>query len=190
MDMKLSTLVFVALCVSGCGIFGQFWDKEVLDKYAPETRRNQQRENLIQALNSYLNKPKAERVRIAGFPNKCTNQSASEENCEWAWVSNATDHFVAYTYGSSGLAKSWSYDGYLGRFTSANIAVVRSAETKHPEADLSQEKSWTHPFKTNAQFEQDTLQCRIEVQTYPRAVWDTETDKCLKRNGWTQSEKR
>ena len=188
--MKLSTMVLAALCMSGCSILNQFWDKEVLDKYAPETQRNQQRENLIQALNSYLNKPKAERVRIVGSPNTCTNQSSSEENCEWIWTSNSTNHSVAYMYGNGGLAKSWTYDGYFGRFTSANYAAVKSAGTKQPEADQPQEKSWTHPFKTNAQFEQDTLQCRTEVQMYPRAVWDAETDKCLKRNGWTQSEKR
>lgn len=189
-DMKSSTLVLVALLMSGCAIFDQFWDKEILEKYAPETLRNQQRENFIQALNSYLEKTKAERVRIAGSPDKCTNQSSSEENCEWTWVSNSAKHSVAYTFGSGGLAKSWSYKGYYGQFTSTNYTVVKSAVKKQTEPDLPQEKSWTHPIKTEPQFEQDNLQCRMEVQIYPRGVWDTETEKCLKRNGWTQSEKR
>jgi hypothetical protein len=189
-DMRLFMLVLLALLMSGCSIFDHFWDKEVLEKYAPQTVRSQQRENLIQALNSYLEKPKAERVRIAGPPDKCTNQNSAEENCEWIWISNSTKQSVSYTFGSGGLAKSWSYYGYYGQFTSANYAAVKSGTTSQAEADRSQEKSWAHAFKTDSQFEQDALQCRTEVQTYPRAVWDIETDKCLKRNGWTQREKR
>ena len=188
--MKFVTLVLVALFLNGCSIFDEFWEKEVLVKYAPGTLQNQQKENFIQALNSYLEKPKAERVRIAGLPNKCTNQSSSEENCEWTWSSNSGSHSVAYTYGSGGLAKSWSYDGYFGQFTSSNYAVMKSAAKKQTEADLPREKIWTHPVKTESQFEQDALQCRTEVQMYPRAVWDTEAEKCLKRNGWSQDPKR
>jgi hypothetical protein len=184
-DMKLVTLMLVTLFVSGCGLFDQFWEKEFLDKYAPETRRNQQKDNLIQALNFYLEKPKAERVRIAGSPNGCTTPSSSEENCEWTWSSNSASHSVSYMYGSGGLAKSWSYNGSFGQFTSTNYAVVKSAVQQQTQADLPQEKNWTHPYKTSAQFEQDTLQCRTEVQMYPKAVWDLETDNCLKRNGWT-----
>lgn len=188
--MKLFMLALLALFLSGCSTLNQFWDKEFVDKYAPESRRNQQKESLIQAFNFYLAKPKAERVRIAGSPNTCTNQSSTEESCEWAWSSNSTDHTVAYTYGTGGLAKSWSYNGYFGQFTSANYAVVKSAAKSRPEADRPREKVWTQSLKSDSQLEQDTLQCRTEVQIYPRAVWDTETDKCLKRNGWTQSEKR
>jgi hypothetical protein len=189
--MGLITLVVVALSLSlsGCSIFEPFWDKEVLDKYAPETRRSQQKDNLIQALNYYLEKPKAERVRIAGPPDKCTNQSSTEENCEWTWVSNSAKQFVAYTYGSGGLAKSWSYDGYFGQFTNTNYAALKSV--KQPtDGAIPKDNNWTHPIKTNSQFEQDALQCRTEVQMYSRAVWDSETEKCLKRNGWTQGEKR
>ena len=134
--MKLLTLVMVTLFLSGCSIFDQFWEKEVLVKYAPGTLHNQQRENFIQALNSYLEKPKAQRVRIAGLPDKCTNQSPSEENCEWTWVNNSGSHSVAYTYGSGGLAKAWSYYGYLGQFTSSNYAVVKSAGKNQQEPDL------------------------------------------------------
>jgi hypothetical protein len=123
--MKLSTLVLVALFMTGCGIFDQFWEKEVLDKYAPETQRNQQKERFIQALNFYLDKPKAERVRIAGAPDKCTNQTSTEENCEWTWVSNSMDHSVVYTFGTGGLAKSWSYAGSFGQFTSTNPRVAK-----------------------------------------------------------------
>ena len=188
--MKLFMLVVMALFLSGCSIFDQFWEKEVLAKYAPGTLHNQQKENFIQALNSYLEKPKSERVRIAGPPDKCTNQSSSEENCEWTWVSDSTRNSVAYTFGSGGLAKSWSYNGYFGQFTSTNYAVAKSAVKQQTEANLPREKSWTHPVKSDSQFEQDNLQCRMEVQTYPRAVWDTEAENCLKRNGWTQGAKR
>ena len=188
--MKLFMLVLFALYLSGCSIFDPFWEKEVLEKYAPETLRNQQKEHLIQALNSYLEKPKAERVRIVGPPDKCTNQSSSEESCEWTWVSDSAKQSVAYTFGNGSLAKSWSYQGYFGQFTSTNYAVVKSAVKSQPEADRPQAKSWTHSVKTDSQFEQDALQCRTEVQMYPKAVWEAETEKCLKRNGWTQIEKR
>jgi hypothetical protein len=183
--MKSLTLVLLALLISGCSVWDPFWDKEVVDKYAPETRRNQQRESLIQALNFYLDKPKVERVRIAGSPTSCTSQSPSVESCEWAWVSNSTNHSVAYTYGRSGLAEFWSYNGYFGQFTSTNHAVAKSVVGKPREADVPREKNWTHPSKTNSQLEQDTLQCRTEVQMYSRAVWDSEVEKCLQRNGWT-----
>lgn len=188
--MKLSTLVLVALFMGGCSIFDQFWEKEIVAKYAPGTLHKQQQENFIQALNSYLEKPKADRVRIAGPPDKCTNQPLSEENCEWTWVSNSSRNAVTYTYGSGGLARSWSYNGYFGQFTSTNYAVAKSGVKQQTEADLSQEKSWRHPSKTDSQFEQDALQCKTEVQMYPRAVWDTEAEKCLKRNGWSQTTKR
>ena len=184
--MKLPTLVLVALFMTGCGIFDQFWEKEVLDKYAPETQRNQQKERFIQALNFYLDKPKAERVRIAGAPDKCTNRTSTEENCEWTWVSNSMDHSVVYTFGAGGLAKSWSYAGSFGQFTSTNYASVKSAAKKPTEAALPKETNWTHSMKTESQFEQDHLQCRTEVQMYPKAVWDAEIEKCLRRNGWTQ----
>lgn len=183
--MKLLMLVVVALLLNGCS-FDQFWDKEILETYAPETRRNQQKENFIKALNSYLEKPKSERVRIAGLPDKCTNQTPSEENCEWTWVSNSARSSVVYTFRNGGIAKSWSYNGYFGQFTSANYQSAKSAVKQQTEADLPREKSWLHPFKADLEFEHDALQCRTEVQMYPRAVWDTETDKCLKRNGWTQ----
>ena len=95
---------------------------------------------------------------------------------------------MVYTFGSGGLAKSWISHGDFGQFTSANYAVLKSGITTQREADHG--KSWTHSFKGDSQFKQDALQCRTEVQMHPRAVWDTETDKCLKRNGWTQREKR
>src|SRR5262249_32270366 len=111
------------------------------EKYSPETLRNRQRESFIQALNSYLEKPKAERVRIAGSPDKCTNQSSSEENCEWTWVSNSAKHSVTYTFvGSGGVAQGWRYNGDFGQFTSTNYALAKSAVKKQPEADLPQEK--------------------------------------------------
>lgn len=184
--MQLVTVLILAVLISGCEVFHKFWEKEFVQKYAPETQRNRQKENFVQALNFYLEKPKSERVRIAGSPSTCTKQNSSEENCEWTWVSNSGGHTVVYTYGGGGLAKSWTYNGYFGQFTSANYAAVNSSVKPQTPADLPQQKAWTHPFKTDSQIEQDTLQCRTEVQMYPRAVWDPETDKCLKRNGWTQ----
>ena len=94
--MKSFVLLLLAVFVSGCGLLDQFWDKEVLEKYAPETRRNHQKESFIQALNFYLEKSKAERIRIAGPPDQCTSQSSTEENCEWTWVNNSAKQSVAY----------------------------------------------------------------------------------------------
>ena len=192
LDMKLLGLALAALLLNGCGMLDWFWDKEILEVYSPETLRNKQRTTFIQALNSYLDKPKAERVRIVGPPDKCTNQSSAVEICEWRWVSTSLEHSVAYAYGSGGLATSWSYRGSYGQFTSTNYAVVKAGSTvkSQTEAVLSREESWTHPVKTDQQFEQDDLQCKTEAQIYPKAMWDTEIEKCLKRNGWAQREKR
>lgn len=186
---KLLTLVCLIVVLNGC----EFWDKEIVDVYAPESRRDKQREFFIQSLNYHLGKSKADRIRVFGSPNKCTTQSSTKEICEWKQLSDSQEHFVAYTYGSGGLATAWSYHGSYGEFTNANYGTVQSTSSvpvkNGSESVLSQEESWIHPSKTSVQFDQDNVLCRTEVQGYPKSMWETEADKCLKRHGWTRVQK-
>lgn len=182
---KLFALVCLAVALNGC----EFWEKEIVDVYAPESRRDKQREFFIQSLNYHLGKSKADRIRVFGAPNTCTAQGAATEICEWQQLSDTQKHFVAYTYGS-GLATAWSYHGSYGEFTNANYETVGSPSSmpgkNRSEAVSSREEGWRHPGKTEAQFDQDNVLCRTEVQGYPKSMWETETDKCLNRQGWTR----
>lgn len=189
--LSLFALVSMTLSLNGCGMLDRFWDKEVVQVYSPETSRGRQKDFFIQSLNYHLRKSKADRIRVFGSPDKCTNQGSTKETCEWKQVSDSQEHLVAYTYGKDGLATSWSYRGYFGEFTNSNYAMVQSTSPakQQPEATLPKEERWMHPVKTDGQFEQDDLQCKTEAQMYPKGVWDTETERCLKRNGWTRVQK-
>lgn len=182
-------LVFMTAFLTGC----EFWDKEIVEVYAPESGRDKQREFYIQSLNYHLGRPKAERIRAVGPPDKCTNQSSTTEICEWTQVGKPLEHSVAYTYGGGGIATAWSYRGSYGEFTNANYETVKSTSSvsvkNRNEAVLSQEERWVHSTKTSVQFEQDNVQCRTEVQGYPKSMWDAEAGKCLGRNGWTRVQK-
>lgn len=186
---KLLLLIFMTAFLNGC----EFWDKEIVEVYAPESRRDRQREFYIQSLNYHLGRPKAERIRAVGPPDRCANKSPTTEICEWTQVSQPLQHSVAYTYGSGGLATAWSYHGSYGEFTNANYETVKSTVPmpvkNRNEAAPTQEERWVHPSKTSLQFDQDNVQCRTEVQGYPKSMWDAESDKCLMRNGWTRVQK-
>ncbi|BFU95940.1 MAG: protein of unknown function [Nitrospira sp.] len=184
-------LVFMTLPLHGCGMFDQFWDKEIRQVYSPKTSRDKQRDFFIQSLNYHLGKSKADRIRVFGPPDKCTTQSSAKEICEWKQLSDSQEHVVTYTYGNGDLATSWSYRGYFGEFTDTNYAVVGSVSSVKPQREPAppQEERWIHPAKNDRQFEQDDVQCKTEAQMYPKAVWETETEKCLKRHGWTQGQK-
>lgn len=184
--MNLFALVCLTGVLNGC----EFWDKEIVDVYAPNSRRDKEKTFYVQSLNTHLGRSKAERIRAVGPPDKCTNKGPTTEICEWTQLSKPLDHSVAYTYGSGGLATAWSYHGSYGEFTSANYGTVLSSSSvpvkNQKEAVVSHEESWRHPSKTSVQFDQDNVLCRTEVQGYPKSMWETEADKCLKRQGWTR----
>jgi len=186
---NLFVLMFMAAFLHGC----EFWDKEIVDVYAPESRRDGQRQFYIQSLNYHLGKPKADRVRAVGPPDRCMSQNSTTEICEWTKVGQPLEHSVAFTYGSGGLATAWSYRGSYGEFTNANYETAKSVSAvpvkNRNEAAPSQEEKWVHPSKTGAQFDQDNVECRTEVQGYPKSMWETEADKCLRRHGWTRGQK-
>lgn len=188
-SMKLFLLIFLTAVLQGC----EFWDKEIVDVYAPDSRRDKQREFYIQSLNYHLGKPKADRIRAIGPPDQCRNQNSTTEICEWTQVGQPLEHTVTYTYGRDGLATAWSYRGSYGEFTNANYETAKSAASipgkNRNEAARPQEENWVHPSKTSVQFDEDDVQCRTEVQGYPKSMWDTESDKCLRRHGWTRVQK-
>jgi hypothetical protein len=67
--------LFLLLCMTGVLDGCKFWNTEIVDVYAPESRRDAQKDFYIQSLNYHLGRPKADRIRAIGPPDQCRNQS-------------------------------------------------------------------------------------------------------------------
>lgn len=116
-------IVVLAVALAGCDTASSFWQKEVVNVYTPGIKMEQDRKQLVETLNYWLGKPKAERIRVIGPPLQCTPQRPNEI-CEWG-AATAASQRVSVTYDAEGIARAWAYEGPYGQFTSANPGVKR-----------------------------------------------------------------
>lgn len=90
--------------------------------------------------NKWVGIQKEERIRTVGIPTGCYTLSDGGEACEWrttgAWgngsggtyTSRAWEDRAVFTYGPDHLAKSWSYVGRFGNFTSSEYPSVKKQQ--------------------------------------------------------------
>jgi hypothetical protein len=210
--MKWLGIALMALLVSGCGLLERFWDDEVLSKYAPNVLVEQQKTHLAESLNSWLGRPKSERIRVAGNPQECVTLSPAGERCEWksAWVttnsaspagqsrmtgSDGRYQYIAFLYDRSGVASSWSYRGPYGEFTNSNYKEMKAGPASSSQPAASPETEWTHPTKARDAFSQDYFQCQEDMKRDPRGqqgakfLMQDAIDRCVKEKGWVQNGK-
>lgn len=204
--MKIVSLVLAALVLGGCGTAEEFWDKEVLGAYAPDRLRDKKTEQgrsfLVDSLKYWQGKPKSERVRVFGAPDACKPMATGGEVCEWTKSRSLTPQAIVYAYDREGMARSWSYKGMYGQFTSADYQAYQqgaSPVSTVPQVQQKQDMVWAHPSKSEAEAEGDYLECKVEVQKDPKFGFTgtrmsqrltNAIDQCMGQKGWAQREKR
>lgn len=151
---------------------------------------------LVDALNFWLGKPKDERIRVFGAPSRCARLDGAQEQCEW----KKTNQQVVFLYDSNGIARSWSYRGDFGGFTSGNYQ--RGAAQPVASKPSPQEMEWVHPTKAASELTDETMQCRSAILSDPNSINTArgpmtggeslsgqQLDQCLKQRGWVRKEK-
>lgn len=208
--MKLLTIAITSLLLTGCMQARSFWDKEILDVYAPNTLRDREKNGLAETLNGWLGKPKNERIRIIGPPNACSGLNTGEEVCEWVTATrsvasssqssaSSSEQHVTFTYDKSSIARSWSYRGAYGQFTNADYHLGKSTPASSKQTLSEQQTEWVHPTKVKEEFSRDYYQCQTDAQRDPKAgvmgagstlLLPTVIQKCMEQNGWVERQKR
>ena len=116
-------VVVIAALLAGCDMTSSFWQKEVVNVYTPGIKKEQDKKQLVETLNYWLGRSKADRIRVVGPPFQCTPQRPNEV-CEWSAAAAASQR-VSMTYDADGIARAWAYQGPYGQFTSDNPGLKR-----------------------------------------------------------------
>ena len=90
--------------------------------------------------NKWVGVPKEDRIRVQGIPTACFTLSDAGEDCEWrttgscgsgsgdTYTTRPCEDLVIFTYGSDHIAKSWSYVGRFGNFTSSDHPAAQNPQ--------------------------------------------------------------
>lgn len=194
--MKLPVILIASLLLGGCVAVEDFWEKEIQAVYTPDSLREKNKTRVAKTLDYFLGKPKDERVRVMGAPDKCMALNPAGEICEWKPKASSSEQRITYTYDKDSIATSWSYQGILGQFTSTNYHLAPSTPTSSTQSAPQQQAGWVHPAKAKEAFSQDYLECQTELQRDPKAQQriamyvEYAIESCMKQKGWIDSAKR
>ena len=194
--MKLPVILIASLLLGGCVAVEDFWEKEIQAVYTPDSLREKNKRRMAETLNYFLGKPKDERIRVIGAPDKCIVLNPGGEICEWKPKASSSEQHITYTYDRDSIAKSWSYQGVYGQFTNANYHLAQSTPASSNQSAPQQQTGWVHPAKAKEAFSQDYLECQTDLHRDPKAQQgmamyvEYAIESCMKQKGWIDSGKR
>jgi len=199
--MKLPVILIASLLLGGCVAVESFYEKEIQAVYTPDTLREKNKKRMAETLDYFLGKPKDERIRVIGAPDKCMALNQGGEICEWKPKASSSEQHITYTYDKDSIATSWSYQGVYGQFTNANSHLAPSTPTSStqsaPQQPAPQQQAgWVHPAKAKEAFSQDYLECQTGLHRDPKAQQamamyvEYAIESCMKQKGWIDSGKR
>jgi hypothetical protein len=187
--MMLLRIVGLVVLLVGCAELRQFWDKEFVEVYTPGASQEQKIRETGGILNYWLGRPRDERIRVMGPPDRCTALQTGEDVCEWTTRGASSGQQVTYTY-DRGVATAWSYRGTLGVFSSDNFQTGKASVSASQASSSSSE--WVHPTKPKSDFTQEFTNCQNDIVKNPKSVYADRfvlqdlTFACMKQRGWRQ----